>query len=92
MIYIVPWAPVVALLMAAVLLLVVPVVAATVLLTALLVTAMLLAMTLVATAVAIPYLAVRLACRWWRAARGIRLRIPGRRRAAAADQRLARIP
>jgi membrane protein implicated in regulation of membrane protease activity len=91
MIYTIPWAPVVALLMAAVLLLVVPVVAVTMLVTALLVTAVLLAMTLVATAVAIPYLALRLAFRSWRAVRGARLRIPGRRRAAAADQRLARI-
>jgi hypothetical protein len=91
MIYTIPWAPVVALLMAAVLLLVVPLIAVTMLVTALLVTAMLLAMALVATAVAIPYLALRLAHRCWPAVRAPRLRIPGRRRADAADRRLARI-
>jgi hypothetical protein len=92
MIYTLPWAPLVAVLLAALLLVVVPLVAVTILMTALLVAAMLLAMTLIASAVAIPYAAYRLACRELPRLRAFRVRIPAHRPAAAADPRLQKIP
>jgi len=92
MIYTVPWAPVVALSAAAVVVLLVPVMAMAIVATALLVAVMVLAMTLVASAVALPYVAYRLACRELPRLRAIRVRIPARRRAAAAERRLQRTP